>query len=292
MKKCGILMVTLVMMFLVLLPQIALADEIVWEDNTKTGRETEGSEGSDFEGIDWGSETYEEKVEFTEGEANEETGKEEGGGFDSTGAALGAAAALAAATLLLGRKGERKPEKAGVYIAATDRERILSSINSLTKKRYVIDSEGYLREDETAPPREEGSETYDSLLAGLINADKKTVIGTDSIYEAGGREEELEDGVAIGDNGTDQTVIVRGDAKDFGYTLAHELTHAYRGIYEHRKEDTDGGVNEDEEGNAILAENRIRYETGGELRRDGDSRADVDGDGIGDGDGSYGKVTS
>ena len=29
MKKCGILMVTLVMMFLVLLPQIALADEIV-----------------------------------------------------------------------------------------------------------------------------------------------------------------------------------------------------------------------------------------------------------------------
>ena len=52
MKKCGILMVTLVMMFLVLLPQIALADEIVWEDNTKTGRETEGSEGSDFEGID------------------------------------------------------------------------------------------------------------------------------------------------------------------------------------------------------------------------------------------------
>ena len=101
MKKCGILMVTLVMMFLVLLPQIALADEIVWEDNTKTGRETEGSEGSDFEGIDWGSETYEEKIEFTEGESKEETGKEEGSGFDSTGAALGAAAALAAATLLL-----------------------------------------------------------------------------------------------------------------------------------------------------------------------------------------------
>ena len=258
MKKCGILMVTLVMMFLVLLPQIALADEIVWEDNTKTGRETEGSEGSDFEGIDWGSETYEEKAEFTEEESKEEAVKEEGSGFDSTGAALGAAAALAAATLLLGRKGERNPEKAGVYIAAADRERILSSINSLTKKRYEIDSEGYLREDETAPPREEGSETYDSLLAGLINADKKTVIGTDSIYEAGGREEELEDGVAIGDNGTDQTVIVRGDAKDFGYTLAHELTHAYRGIYEHRKEDRDGGVNEDEEGRASVGENRIR----------------------------------
>ena len=61
MKKCGILMVTLVMMFLVLLPQIALADEIVWEDNTKTGRET-----------------YEEKVEFTEEESKEEAGKEEG----------------------------------------------------------------------------------------------------------------------------------------------------------------------------------------------------------------------
>ena len=121
MKKCGILMVTLVMMFLMLLPQIALADEIVWEDNTKTGRETEGSEGSDFEGIDWGSETYEEKAEFTEEESKEETGKEEGSGFDSTGAALGAAAALAAATLLLGRKGDRKPEKAGVYIAATDK---------------------------------------------------------------------------------------------------------------------------------------------------------------------------
>ena len=46
------------------------------------------------------------------------------------------------------------------------------------------------------------------FMIGLINADKKTVIGTDSIYEAGGREEDLEDGVAIGDNGTDQTVIV------------------------------------------------------------------------------------
>lgn len=104
--------------------------------------------------LDWGSETYEEKAEFTEEESKEEAVKEEGSGFDSTGAALGAAAALAAATLLLGRKGERNPEKAGVYIAATDRERILSSINSLTKKRYEIDSEGYLREDETAPPRE------------------------------------------------------------------------------------------------------------------------------------------
>ena len=65
--------------------------------------------------------------------------KEEGSGFDSTGAALGAAAALAAATLLLGRKGERNPEKAGVYIAATDK-----NTQSEIFQRYLV-VKGYLR---------------------------------------------------------------------------------------------------------------------------------------------------
>ena len=66
----------------------------------------------------------------------------------ATAAAL---AAAAAATALLRRKGEKTvPESNGIYIAESDRSKILEAINKLSKKTYYINEEGYLQVDETA----------------------------------------------------------------------------------------------------------------------------------------------
>ena len=201
-----------------------------------------------------------------------------------TAAALAVAAAGAA---LLRKRGGRQPEKGGIYITESDRTTLLEKINQIASSTYYIDEDGYLREDKNAPVKEGGSKTYSKLLSGMIDSDKKIILGRDFTYTAGEKEETLEGGIAIGDNGSDQVVIVAEDTNP--YTLAHELSHAFRAIHGQRNE-VKAEINHDEEGYAILAENKIRYETGAVLRTDGDSRADIDGDGIPDGDGSYGQI--
>jgi len=106
-------------------------------------------------------------------------------------------------------------------------------------------------------------------------------------------------GMTIGDNKTDQVVIINGSDGDhtdidgeevYGgadLTLAHELIHALRGGYGIKSGGTEGIS--DEEAYTIQAENAIRAELGYGLRGDGSASDDVDGDGRGDGDGSYGE---
>ena len=200
---------------------------------------------------------------------------------------VAALAVAAAGAVLLRKRGDKQPEKGGIYITESDRPTLLEKINQIASSTYYIDEDGYLREDKNAPIKEGGSKTYSELLSGMINSDKKIILGRDRTYTAGEKEETLEGGIAIGDNGSDQVVIVEEDTNP--YTLAHELSHAFRAIHGQRNE-AKAEINHDEEGYAILAENKIRYETGAALRTDGDSRADVDGDGIPDGDGSYGQI--
>ena len=68
----------------------------------------------------------------------------------------------------------------------------------------------------------------------MIDSDKKIILGRDRTYTAGEKEETLEGGIAIGDNGSDQVVIVEEDTNP--YTLAHELSHAFRAKHGQRNE--------------------------------------------------------
>lgn len=267
---------------------LAYAAEPTWHDNTRNERiesSNVSDAGEESEVNDWGSDSFVAKDKFDTDKASEEAAEKRS--MSSEMATSAALAVVAAGAALLRRRGGKMPEKGGIYIAENDRNTILERINAITAKTYYVDADGYLREDKAALRKETGSDTYDSLLSGIINSEKRIIIGCDSRYTAIDREEDLDGGIAIGDNGTDQVVIVNSDSDP--YTLAHELSHAFRGIYKQRNE-TQAEINADEEGRAIQAENQIRYETGASLRTDGDSRIDADGDGKADGDGSYGQI--
>ncbi len=286
MKKRISAFITAIVLIIMTFALPAYADEITWQDNTENGRIEKNStdEEQPAEVNDWGGDDFVAKEEPAAETGEEDSASKGMSAEQGTAAALAVAAAGAA---LLRKRGGRQPEKGGIYITESDRTTLLEKINQIASSTYYIDEDGYLREDKNAPVKEGGSKTYSKLLSGMIDSDKKIILGRDRTYTAGEKEETLEGGIAIGDNGSDQVVIVEEDTNP--YTLAHELSHAFRAIHGQRNE-AKAEINHDEEGYAILAENKIRYETGAALRTDGDSRADIDGDGIPDGDGSYGQI--
>ena len=286
MKKQISAFITAIILIIMTFALPAYADEITWQDNTENGRIEKNStdEKQPAEVNDWGGDDFVAKEEPAAETGEEDSASKGMSAEQGTAAALAVAAAGAA---LLRKRGGRQPEKGGIYITESDRTTLLEKINQIASSTYYIDEDGYLREDKNAPVKEGGSKTYSKLLSGMIDSDKKIILGRDRSYTAGEKEETLEGRIAIGDNGSDQVVIVEEDTNP--YTLAHELSHAFRAIHGQRNE-AKAEINHDEEGYAILAENKIRYETGAALRTDGDSRADIDGDGIPDGDGSYGQI--
>ena len=72
-------------------------------------------------------------------------------------------------------------------------------------------------------------------------------------------------GITVGDNGTEQVIVLSGLATDHGTpvtTLAHELTHALRGDYNIRDANPGGGTDWEEEAYADQVENQVREELG------------------------------
>ena len=106
-----------------------------------------------------------------------------------TAAALAVAAAGAA---LLRKRGGKQPEKGGIYITESDRTTLLEKINQIASSTYYIDEDGYLREDKNAPVKEGGSKTYSELLSGMIDSNKKIILGRDFTYTAGEKEETID----------------------------------------------------------------------------------------------------
>ena len=107
MKKKVQVLFTALLIAIILIPQAAIADEIVWQDNTQTGRlekdESEGnSQDSNLPQMDWTSSTYEEDYSDMNQEEEPESEKTIPDAGKATAAAL---AAAAAATALLRRKG-------------------------------------------------------------------------------------------------------------------------------------------------------------------------------------------
>lgn len=273
-----------------------------WQNNTRNkdinikGPSTNGNVG-----IDWGSKTFEDNEE----NKNSENSPVNSGSSATTVAIFAGLAGILGAATLTRRAFSKEeiesmiPKGNGVWIPEADRAAVEEIINKTADKVYYIDKKGFIRS--ASEYNENGSATFSKVLDALITGDRKVVIGLDngwySYNEKDGVLEEIaftnvNDGITIGDNRTDQVVVVNDQENNEGseFVLAHELVHALRGEYGLRNIDADNnGINEDEESNAIRIENMIRNELGYDLRRDGDSSDDVNEDGIADGDGSYGE---
>ena len=223
MKKQISAFITAIILIIMTFALPAYADEITWQDNTENGRIEKNStdEKQPAEVNDWGGDDFVAKEEPIAETGEEDSASKGMSAEQGTAAALAVAAAGAA---LLRKRGGRQPEKGGIYITESDRTTLLEKINQIASSTYYIDEDGYLREDKNAPVKEGGSKTYSKLLSGMIDSDKKIILGRDRTYTAGEKEETLEGGIAIGDNGSDQVVIVEEDTNP--YTLAHELSHA------------------------------------------------------------------
>lgn len=272
----------------VLLSMATLAeDNVNWKSNTKLDDGIKPS-GINNTVTDWESRTYEAPAEETDN-----TSGTTGGGTMLP--ILAGLAGLLGITVIAGSALSKKeitsiiPEGNGLWVPEADRESVIGLINKAASKEYRIDEKGFVKPASEAEEDSSKSGTYSKILDTLIAGDKKVVIGVDGGWMSYNSEDdsvrrkdftESDTGIAIGDNGTDQVIVVNGqDAKDgtAEIVLAHELIHALRGEYGLREIDTDGGVNQDEEANTILLENKIREELGIDNRtEEGLDEADTD----------------
>ncbi|MDD4592365.1 MAG: hypothetical protein PHG06_18345 [Parabacteroides sp.] len=293
---------------LISISTLAAADSIEWKNNTENGDvDVPGGIHAGPTKVDWSSRSFKEAEKAAEASSKNNSKKDKGNPGDI--AILAALAGLLGIATLAGKKSKKEleqmvPKGKGVWVAEGDRETVLSMINDMSDKEYEIDHKGFIKAIKGSY-NEDGSRTFSTVLDKLIASDELTAIGIDSgwaSYDGNGLIKtdftDNQAGVKVGDNGTDQVVILGEDEvlksdvegnpiySGMDMVLAHELVHALRGAYSLREAGEDGvGI---EEAYAIQTENMIRTELGYGLRGDGDTRDDVNADELYDGDGSYG----
>ncbi|MDS0526633.1 SH3 domain-containing protein [Clostridium sp. SHJSY1] len=130
------------------------------------------------------------------------------------------------------------PNGKGIWIVEKDRESVLNLINQIADKEYYIDESGFLRSKETI--KNVGSKSYSEVLDGLINSDKKLIVGR----SAGWYEYDVESQkavnktfdnnrnvISIGETTTDKLVILddNNQNNEMSLILINELVRVLRG---------------------------------------------------------------